>query len=149
MENNSVQTLEKPLRKLDELSYEEFMDVLLELSHILPIFLQTEMLQLVLFKQASKEISTVMGIGKAESAPAPEDAAHASIQALLRDIYSVLPQIAAKEKRGHLIKILHIWEGAEIEYNPITLIKRIKELLKCGVTTAFLELQGSSEQTER
>lgn len=159
------------MRKIAELSGDEFFDVIYALSPVLPMIADMEVVQAQLFGNYSAEVksarasialnTTLLKNGgnpdKEEEYKQKIKAANLAIESEIsgifaRDITKIVPQLVSKENRSCIFETLSIIDGLPIDeikkYIPPKLISKIKSVISDTDFKSFLSYAEESEPTK-
>ena len=122
------------MRKISELTSDEFFDVIFALSPILPLITDMEIVQVKLFgnnkEMTNKEVTELFA----------------------RDITKIIPLLTSKERRSCIFEIISIVDGIPIDevklYPPSKTATKIKKIISDADFKDFLSYADKSELTE-
>ena len=150
------------MRKIAEISGDEFFDVVYALSPLLPMIANMEIVKAKffnIFNDGVVEARTTLANEKLKEDPDKQkikeqiDILSAETAAIFaRDISNLVPLLSSRENRGIVFETLSILEQKPIEeikhYSPPKLISRIKQVMTDTDFKSFLTYAEPSEQTE-
>lgn len=158
------------MKKISELTAEEFFDVIYALSPVLPMITEMEVLQAQLFQNYNERITRARTViatntillekggnpGKEDEHKRKIEDARQSIydenaKIFARDISKIVPLLTSKENRGCIFNALSVIDGLPADevrkYPAPKLIMKIKQIISDTDFKSFLSYAEESEAT--
>ena len=150
------------MRKIHEISGDEFFDVIYALSPILHMVTDMEIVQTRISGKADEKIAEAqraLMVERAKKKPCPEKIQAAtkiirseSASMLVRDLTKTIPLLTSKQHRGSLFEVLAILEQKTVDeiksYTSPKLISMVTRLIRDTDFSLFLDYAEQSESNE-